>query len=359
VFESSTAPGLVRGREILQRRDECGTEQALEMDDAVAPQSSTMHLDSVPELLAGSEAIAATAIVDEKPWKSLLNIPDQSSSHTTISDNSTKSVVHNHPTSRVREAESTSWSQRATEGDQTHLSSSVISASLPTLKQHTQSRVDAPAHGSKTGLDHRNNPTLQMHEEDERLWQNFVFGSDEESSSEVMQQHGDDGGQRSWKASSGYLPLSLAVSSVTSTPARPLSDRAVREVVHDNARTAPSAVSRMISIAGAVSRDFGALIDDEDTRLAQRSAIGEHSVIHASMLNNASCDPDSMSSRMSSPAETSRSGLDHAQRATDRISEQAQTNSNEALHHFRHSSAYDSAGSFSEGLDLIDAEARA
>ncbi|KAF2028809.1 hypothetical protein EK21DRAFT_90328 [Setomelanomma holmii] len=359
VFESSKSSKLSHLHNALRRVRKLATEEPPETANADAHQKGLMHPGSKAVLPTGSEAMTAAAIVDEKPWKSFLDIPDISSSHTTDSDNAGKSAMHYHPTARNPEAEGTSWSRHATEGNQTHLSSSVISASLPASMCDAQSEHQAPAHGLKTDLDRCNDTTFQVVDEDERMWQNFIFGSDEETSSDTVQQHKDNE-ERHQTGSSEFLPLSGVVVPVSSTPFRTMSDRASREGIHDNASLVPAAGSWAISTRGAMSgyRLVELSDEDEDEEQVEHGVFGGDLVVDASMLNIASHDSASMSSRMFSLAETSRSGLDPSQCATDKISQQAQaSSSNEASRYFRQFSISDSHSSDSGKLDLIDPDA--
>ncbi|KAH7068188.1 hypothetical protein BKA63DRAFT_478566 [Paraphoma chrysanthemicola] len=358
VFECSTAPTMNHPGNELQQIESRSSEHSIATIDTDVRHSTTTRLGTVHEPSTACEATAANTIVNAKARALLLENPDQSSSRSSPCNSSILSVVHDHPTVHHREVDSPKWSQHAIEGSQTRVSSSGLSESLPALNRHALLRFDSPAHALKKGLDRLHRPSMQKHDADEQVWHNFIFSSDEDSSEEEMRQHGNGSEQRPWQGSSSYLPLSVAVSPTRSTPFRPISGHAPRKDVHDNANPMPAAGSRTVNAPYAVSTDsFEALSEHEETMLAARSATGEPSVTHASMLNNVSWDTSPMSSRMLSRAETSRRGLDHAQRATGTTSQQAPASSDEGMRYFRHLPQYQSRGSFGEGLDLIDADA--
>ncbi|KAH7092137.1 hypothetical protein FB567DRAFT_231599 [Paraphoma chrysanthemicola] len=358
VFESSTSPTMNHPGNELQQSQSRDPEHSIAMNETDVRHSTAMRLGTIPEPSMESDATAANTIVNAEAGALLLEKLDQSSSRSSPYKSSILSVVHDHPTVHHREVESTKWSQHAIEGNQTRVSSSSLSVSLPALNRHALLRFGPPAHALKKGLDRCHNSGMQEHDADEQVWHDFIFSSDEESSSEAMQPHVHDSEQRPWQGSSSYLPLSVAVSSIRSTPFRPISGHASHKDVHDNANPTPAAGSRTFNALDAVSADsFEALSEHEETMLAAHSATGEPLVTHASMLNNVSWDTSPMSPRMLSRAETSRRGLDHAQRATGTTSQQAQASSDEGMRYCRQSPQYRSSGSFDEGLDLIDADA--
>ena len=320
----------------------------------VSQKGPVHHLGNDPELEFESEAMAAAAIVDEKPWKSLLDIPEKSSGHTTTSNISEKSILHYHPAPQRRQAESTSWSQHATQGNET-LSSSLISASLPSLSR-AQTRVRA--HALQTDSEYRNKTTSRQVNEDEKQWENFIFGSDKSSSSETQEGQCESSAQRAWRGSSGYLPLSAAVSSIRSTPLRSSSGRAPRmsDRVHDAARFAPRSGSRTISSPAATPVGFiEELIEAEQGyETAERSAFDEQSVTHGSLQNNASGETDLISSRMFGNTETSRSSLDHAGDGANNLASHDQAGTSEPVRRTRRPPVYDIPDSDDGGLHIVD-----
>jgi hypothetical protein len=172
------------------------------------------------EQSVGAEASAGRAIVDEGPWKKYLAISD-GSSH---SDTARSSILHDYPTKRHSNEAAMDWSQHATQGrgDQSRISSSSISHSLPSLPSLRRGvRDPISAHHSDMSIIRRDRPVttaLQCTEEDEKNWQAFVFGSDENGAFPGMHSQTPEtsqlGSKCSEKSSSRYLSLSRAVSSV-------------------------------------------------------------------------------------------------------------------------------------------------
>jgi hypothetical protein len=328
-------PSRVTGRNI----DSGGTNHAFDAAHAGEYQVGLMHHLGEEHEVQFNKADATAAIVDEEPWGLLVDVPENSSIHTGMSKGSEKSALQSHPMTRSRGAEYTSWSQHATQGDPTHISSSVISASLPSPRHQAVHRPDA-------GVKCSNNTTAPILDEDEQLWQNYVFGNDEELSSENKGQGCSE--QRTERASSGYLPLSVAVSSIKRTPFSPIPVQACRRGngVHDAAIFAPPSGS-IASPAAALADFAGGLCDEEqDADMAARTAFGEHSVTHASLQNNAS---GNIFWRTSSRTGMSRSGREHTNTDRDSLLEL------ETGWGVKPSSAYDIPDSDDEGLDLIDA----
>jgi hypothetical protein len=343
VFTHSTPTAkeasCVTGRNI----DSGGTNHALDAAHAGEYQGGLMHHLGDKHEVQFNKVDATAAIVDEKSWKLLVDVPDNSSTHTGLSIDSERSALQSHATARTRGAEHTSWSQHATQGDQTHISSSIVSASLPSLRQIVH-RPDA-------GVKCRNNKTAPILDEDEQLWQDYVFGNNEQLSSETIHKWRGYGDQRTERASSGYLPLSVAVSSIKRTPFNPMSVQACRrgDGVHDTAISAPpskSFTSPVASLTGFAEEFYD---EEEDADVAACTAFGEYSVAHASLLNNASGDTHSNFWRTSSRTGMSRSGPEHANTDRDSLLER------ETGWGVKPSSAYDIPDSDDEGLDLVDA----
>jgi hypothetical protein len=315
-----------------------------------------MHLGKEPKHQYEREAAAAVAIVDDKPWTSYLGVSEHDSSHTKASQASGKSKVHqHHPTAQYHEAERTSWSQRATRGAQTHISSSVISASLPSVKRDVRMRTSAYEQGQSARC--RSKTMLKIKDEDERLWQGFVFDNDEKSSS--SDELGKGSNQRVLKPSSGYLPLSVAVSSVspTHTPIRAVSRPGphMSDSVHDTARFASHARFRAASSPAAMLAFHEELSDeDHDADAAERTAFGEHAVTHTSIPNNVPYDADFLSSWMLARTEMFRTGRDHPGHREHVMLDYTRTDSSETRR-LRRSSVYDNLDS-DEGIDLVDAD---
>ncbi|KAF1918463.1 hypothetical protein BDU57DRAFT_200070 [Ampelomyces quisqualis] len=229
-----------------------GTNDAPHEDYAGAAGMRDMdQIDNGAEGRSESEAGGAIAMVNETPWNSLFNIPDDRSSDGGASSNSGKSFVHAHARPKAGEAEGNSWSQHATQGDQTYISSSSVSASLPCLKGATQTR--GPIHDEEISMELRNTTSVAM-DQDERLWRDFVFEGDEWHSATMRERRGG----RECKGSSAYLPLSRAVSSTSFTPSRRTLGRILHmgDGVHDAAMLAPPSGSRAFpSLAATAGLD--------------------------------------------------------------------------------------------------------
>lgn len=354
VFPGSISSGASHNGTTVHNHGLGGTVHAFEVYHAGKYKTGNMHhLDNAIESHSEGEAAPAVSIVDDKPWKSFKNIPDESSSHSATANDSERSVLHQHPTPKIHEAERTSWSQHATQGEQTHTSSSFISASLPSVKRDAQTRHSI--HGPRTRANYVSHTSRQMNE-DEQIWQTFVLGSNDTSSS-LSTRKGQDGGQSITKGSSGYLPLSAAVSSISS-PFRPTlgNDPGMRYDVHDAARFAPPG-SRSITSPASMPVGFVEELsdEDEDEPKAESNVLGE-SVTHASLLANTSGDSDLLSSRMFSHSQTSRSGLEHPSHNGASFCARAQANCGGIGREREHASGYDipKPDSEDEGLHLVD-----
>jgi hypothetical protein len=311
-----------------------------------------MHIGNEPEPQSESEAAAAVAIVDDRPWIPYLGVSDHSSSHTPASCSFGTSIVHHHPTALFDEAESTSWSQRATQGVQTYISSSVSTSSLPCVDRDMCMR--ASTHEQGHGAIGPSKVTPKALDDDERLWQEFVFDNGKDSTlSDECEEESD---QKISKPSSGYLPLSVAVRSVSPihTPIGEVAGRGLHmnDSVHES-RFAPHARFRTASSPAAVpSLDEGSNDEDRDANAAERGAFAEHSVTHTSMLNNASCNADIVLSGIFGRTGPSRTGREHPKYRDGGVLDGTRVDSSETGR-LRDSSVYDILES-DEGLDLID-----
>jgi hypothetical protein len=320
-FLRSISPAFHLGHFAVSKNENGGTNHAFEAVHASETRMGVTHyLGNKPALDCESEAAGADAIVDDQPWKLFFAIPEESSSHSRTRTDSEKSTVHPYPTIHHRRAESNSWSQHATQSDQTHVKSSFISASLPSVEWGAD--VRARMHDRRVHMRRRSMTTSNMLNEDERLWQEFVFGSNKESSTEMPDEQQDGSGQKRWKDSSSYLPLSVAVSSISATP---IPGRAPRtnHGIHDAAMPAPPTGSLSI-ISPAATAGFVEVVSDQeqsDAATAELTAFCEPSVTHASLLNNAS--GDTRLNFPSTPGDTgpSRSGLEHEDYNRDSLSE--------------------------------------
>jgi hypothetical protein len=234
----------------------------------------TLSSGGVPEPSCNSEANIAALIADEEFWNSYSIIPDYSSNRMPSAQGSEKSVVHPQSISKRKDAR-TSWSQHATQGDQSRVISSAMSASSPSLNR--PGRYRALVDGPKASF---SKATIREVDESERQWEEFVLGNDE-TSSELRQRHVECD-QATWKSS--YLPLSMAVSSISSTLAP-----SMHEFIHNTPRLAPPTILRTISSPTITPVGFVEALSDKGNEMSERTAYGsDQSVTHASLQNNAS-----------------------------------------------------------------------
>ncbi|KAH8722542.1 hypothetical protein GQ44DRAFT_761665 [Phaeosphaeriaceae sp. PMI808] len=319
----------------------------LQTDHASLPQTGPLHPSSQrPALSSGNKEKGSNEIVDEQLWMSFLDIFDQGSSRTKDSQTSS---MHQYPANQDLEAESTNWSQHATQGQQTHISSSLISASLPSARRQVQTRTHAL--DVKTNRDRRDPKDLQAPNEDERLWQEFVFGNNEVSFPDIIDGNREGSEEVPRAHSLESMPPAIAGSPVSSTPFR----RGSASSPCNTPRFAPPSRIRAISFPGTMTAAHGEELKDgeEGEERAECSACGDPSVTHAfrvSLPNNASCETDHGFSRMFGHTETCRRRLEHISRKMDSL------NNSRAPSHPERSTFYDTLDSDENGLDLVDAD---
>jgi hypothetical protein len=239
------------------------------------------------------EISAGHAIVDEGPWKTYLAISDDSSH----SDTARSSFLHDHPTTKQDNEAATNWSQQAThgQGDQSRVSSSSISASLPSLTR----RIREPilTHPSGVTAIRRKEPVttaLRSLDEDEKNWRAFVFQSDDKLSLPGMQDHACKTSplisRSSENASSEYLPISRAVSSVS-----PIVYESGSELASDAGYDAPDprSFAPPLRSRNASPLLFGGFVErltqgEQGDEMLERKVSDKQWVTHASLQNNAS-----------------------------------------------------------------------
>lgn len=353
VFPGSMSSEGTRGRTTFSNNGHNGTEHAPEATHAGKSQKGRMPCTGNDiELPPGSEAAAAASSVDDKAWEPILNIPDRSSSHTTTENDTEKSRVQQPPTTRtqMREAEHASWSQHATKGQLT--SSSLISASLPSLKRDVQ--TNRFMHEPPSRLRQLSENTSTKMNEDEQVWQNFVLGGNDEASSGIMHARQYDSERSMSKGSSGYLPLSVAVSSISS-PFRPTLGRAPRmhPGVHDAVRFAPPLSTSQAAVSVGFVEE---LWDGDQGDFTNLHSASGHSVTHASLLANASGDIDYLSPRLFSHTETSRSRPAHPGDSGTSLYERAQASCAETGRDREGNAVHCIPEAEDEGLHLVDAD---
>jgi hypothetical protein len=344
VFPHSESPVGDRSRDTVRSIEDCRTNHVIDAAHAGKSQTGLLHhIREEPEFRFESEAEATAVIADEELWRSLVDVPEESSTYRRLAEDCEQSFLQPRSTTRSRDAERTSWSQHATQGDQTYISSSVISASLPSLRRPT---TNCPNAGLKSlGNNHTASPILN---EDEQLWRSIVFGSDQQPSAQTMHTRQEGNGQRTRRGSSGNLPLSAAVSSIRRSPFRPTSVQAYcnrDEGVHDAAIFAP--LSR--SVGSPDATHTGAAEEFSDKKRDAELAARRSSVTHASLLNNASGDTNLIFWRTPGCTEMSR-GLEHTDLDRDSLLERGTGRD------LKPSSAYETIpASDDEGIDLVDA----
>jgi hypothetical protein len=345
VFGSSAISSYDRGCNTSQR----DIDSVPAAHAGVSPKGSIHHFGSGPELESENATVAAAGIVDDKPWKSLLDIPTKSSSQTTTSFNPRKSIVQHDHTERRREAEGASWSQHATQGNEP-CSSSLISASLSSPKRYPHART------IERTVKHRNGTIPRQLTEDEERWENFIFGSRRNSSSTTRNQRGESSASRARQDSSGYLPLSAAVSSLSSTPFRSTwRPPCTSDSIHSAASFAPQSGSRMISSPAATPAGFVEELSDDEQGIetTERSACGDQTVTLSSMQNNTSGETDLISSRMFSSTQASGNGLKHPVSGATGLLGRAQPSTSQTGRKVKRPCVYDIPDS-DDGIEVVD-----
>ncbi|KAH7380482.1 hypothetical protein DE146DRAFT_793699 [Phaeosphaeria sp. MPI-PUGE-AT-0046c] len=316
VFGSSNSSECNQCHSSIRELENGGTKCACDAAHAGGTKKRHMHeFSDKPRLPFESEAATASAIVDvdEAVWKSVLGLAEQSSSQTRASNESEASAVHAHPKGRSHEVEHYSWSQHATQGDRTRIGSSLIPASLHSLELEVQLNTDV--HNRANNTKHRNLRTNTLLDQEEQLWQDFVFGSGEAPCSGEGHDLGS-GSIQCWKPWSG-VPPSITISPVSTTPFRAMHVPHTTDDVHDTATFARLFGARTIPSSAATAGAVDKVCDGE----GERSAFARESVTHSSLLNNASGETNFDFSGMSGRTETSRGGLEHTDRSRDSLLE--------------------------------------
>ncbi|PSN66145.1 hypothetical protein BS50DRAFT_677419 [Corynespora cassiicola Philippines] len=257
-------------------------------------------------------------IVDDGPWKSFLACSNNSSPRSGTGDAPRRSPPHFAERSHKRmitEAGLSAGSQHATLGDQTRISSpSCSSASLPSIRQTQQeSRMnghtrEAPRAGARSDRSEAHGLVAN-----EKLWQRFVFGSqDEDMSSQSRGSNVEDGaipenmkGYATWGVSPPRRQVScVAVGSVSSTPFRSVSGltSCVSDDVQDTTARAPPSTSSgsmlptmalpavSVGARGLVEATSDLDFGDDELQAAETTGLGEQAGARASMTRDRSLD---------------------------------------------------------------------
>ena len=137
---------------------------------------------------------------------------------------SINSVSNVHAAVRNKQPSVTAWSQLATQGDET-LSSSEISASLPSVRRGIgrPASTDQPI-TERSVSDASTRRTWQKAQDDEQLWQAFVFGSSIPSSCQTMGKLTDETALSNGPAETSSGWLSGAVSPINATAVKTFSN---------------------------------------------------------------------------------------------------------------------------------------
>jgi hypothetical protein len=314
VFGNSNFSAGGRGRIVSRDSDISETQPLREPNSARASQTSQIHrIDNDMEQSTIYKDSAALAIVDEELWKSYLAISDGRSSHSDAAVEARNSMLHDHSTTQISNDAVTNWSQHATQGDQSHIDTSV-SASLPSLKRGVNKGLSAyPYRGDPVRRGNVVDMKRQNLTEDEKNWQAFVFGNDNNSSSQPTHDHtpGTPRLRYSGNTSSKYLPFSAAVSTVSPPPRNIRFASYTSNEIQDPDVFAPPSMSRATSppaFHGFVEELSDGEIDD-DIDIDEPDVVDLQSVTPASLQNNAPAASDLILSRMVGSTKTPRNSL--------------------------------------------------
>lgn len=301
-----------------------------------------------------------SGIVDDGPWRSLLPISDNGSSHSSAFDLSLidKTDTHQHrKPSRDRDSEPTPWSQHATQGEPTCItSSSCVSASLPSITR------DSETSATRTRMHNEGKRGRSLakkdQDESEKLWRRMVFGSDNAPASDTTH---DEYGEEQERKSETLIPSSIAVASLSSTPFQSVSgltsrasdsvrDAASRALLQTSPGSMPPLITSPLPRRNAVGPLQGSREGEESNKALQTaefSGFGEMSVTHTSLLNNVSYDVDASPSRTSGDLRAFHDGLERRYGCRNDRFGRVQARS-------EHPSIYEIPVSSEHGLDLVD-----
>ena len=221
-FSGSNSAAGSRGRTASDDNQIGETQPFCEPGSAVPSQIEHVRQENIDrEQSVNVELSAGHAIVDEGPWKTYLAISD-GSSHSDTAIQPRSSILHDYPAKRHNNEAAMNWSQQATrgQGDQSRISSSSISASLPSRKRGVREPISTRPSGVAIIRPERPVTTaLRSLNEDEKNWRAFVLQSDDNLSLPGTQVHAPKTSplisKYSENVSSRCLPLSRAVSSVS------------------------------------------------------------------------------------------------------------------------------------------------
>jgi len=313
-FSGSNSTAGARGRTASDGNQIGETKPFDDPDSVGESKTGYVHQHNIDrERSVGVDVSAANTIVDEGPWKTYLAISD-GSSHSDKSILSRSSVPHDYPAKRHNNEAAMDWSQHATQGqgNESRISSSSVSASLPSLKRGVRKPISA--HASDMALIRRDRPVnaaVQSLDEDEKNWQAFVFQTDDND--QGMHDHACKISplvpKYSENSSSRCLPLSRAVSSVSPATfeSRPrIASGTGYDALESRALTPSTFLNDgPLALGGFVEGVSG---NKQGEKMLGRTVFDGQS--HASLQNHASSDI--ISSRVFSSTKTSRNLDGHA-----------------------------------------------
>ncbi|KAH9866208.1 hypothetical protein J1614_008773 [Plenodomus biglobosus] len=274
---------------------------------ANAAQSGRMQHPERDDDRPSPEGFFASHTIDNvNAWESF-------SSHSVTAMESRNSNLHLYPTARKDNEAAATWSQLATQGDQTQPSSSVLSASLPSIRRGIGRRALTDA--SLPGGDDINAPArkqFQTPKEDEKLWQAFVFGSDKaSSSSQMLHERGYQGILLNELGTMSCVSLSAAVSSLNAKPSNlsPSRFSCIEDsILQPAANVTPQSVPRERS-SPVIQGMFEESSDDELSGDFVQRSVG--------LRDNASCDTSLDPASVLSGTRTVGRSLQHARSSSN------------------------------------------
>jgi hypothetical protein len=253
---------------------------------------------------ANCAAVGQAQVVNDCDWWSFLSITGNISNRSITTDAGHSDTLSYDPTSLASKPATGTipvpWSQRATQDGQTcPYSSSCVSASLPSITRDSEKgtlgrQLDKT---SKWGL----RLETKQQDEDEQLWQSFVFGNDIAAVSDVANDEVAVNADED-TVSRPAVPSSVVVGSPSSRPFRLESEftGCLSESVRDEAVDAPRSSSGFtlpITTASPLRRpaqEHGKDREGNGTRqTVESSDLGVYRASHTSIQNNVPIDTSS------------------------------------------------------------------
>lgn len=299
-------------------------------------EAAPTQVEGMAEIPRAGMLYSAHPVGNTEPWESLFRIPSEDSSHWATTTESKNSVLRLSPTAKNNKEAVKTWSQLAVQGDET-LSSSEVSASLPSVRRGIgiPASMDEPI-TDRGSLDAPKKTISQKVSDDEKLWQAFVFGSENTASSQSTGDPDDE------------VALLKEAEEPSATTLKSLSK--------------PKDVSRVASMAPPPPVALRQRSSPVITGVLEPSSKGEPGRIpahrSASLLSDASCDLGLDAARLFRRTRTA-AGYS-MQRARNRLCTQAPISTRERPTHsaFRSSMQAIPSSDTSDGnLHLVDPEA--